>query len=110
MPCSAVFARDSMLDLEQSIAIWRGEMSAGGSIDAETLDELESHLRDDLAALCASGLPADQAFLVAARLGSPAVVQHEFGKVRPSWLPSRSCRTLTCSRVGPVISSPSRAG
>ena len=37
-----------MFNLDQSIAAWRQQMVAGGIKSPRVLDELESHLRDDV--------------------------------------------------------------
>ena len=44
-----------MFDLDQAIVAWRRQMIAAGFNSAETLDELESHLRDDVEQ-CRAGL------------------------------------------------------
>ena len=37
-----------MFNLDQAIVEWRRQMAAGGIRSPEVLDELESHLRDDV--------------------------------------------------------------
>jgi hypothetical protein len=37
-----------MFNLEQEIAVWRQKMAAGGLKPMEVLDELESHLREEI--------------------------------------------------------------
>ena len=53
------------------------------------IDELEGHLRDELARLVAGGVPADEAWAKAVeRLGTPDALAAEFAKVPPArWLP-----------------------
>jgi hypothetical protein len=70
-----------MPNLEEQISAWRDRMSrARLSLDA--LDELESHLRDDIARQLHSGVDAQQAFAIAAqRIGLPLALQKEFRKV-----------------------------
>lgn len=55
------------------------------------LDELECHLREDVAESVRAGSPPEQAWDAAvARLGSPAQLAGEFDKLRTSrWLPAR---------------------
>jgi len=56
------------------------------------IDELESHLRDEVERLTRGGLPLDQAWPQAvARLGGPEQLAAEFAKVPPAaaWLPGR---------------------
>jgi len=72
-----------MFDLEQSIADWRRQMLAAGIKTPVPLDELESHLREDLETLRSSGVPEPQALqLAVSRLGTPGSMQTEFKKVK----------------------------
>jgi hypothetical protein len=67
------------LDLEIALARWR----AASAIDADTLAELESHLRDACADGIARGLaPADAFRAALARLGDPAQLSAEFSKLQ----------------------------
>jgi hypothetical protein len=76
-----------MLDLEKSIAEWRKGMR--GRLSEETIDELESHLRDAVAELVQSGLRLERAFERAAKeLGSTSGLAREFEKMEQGmWLP-----------------------
>ena len=68
-----------MFDLEEAIAAWRE--SASASVDPDKLEELESHLRDDIAAREESGLPVEEAFVLAHhRLGDLGMLEREFAK------------------------------
>jgi len=70
-----------MFDLERAIDGWRRQMAAGGITAAEVLDELESHLRDDVAEQVRGGAEAEQAFAAAVRrLGPAAALRQEFAK------------------------------
>jgi hypothetical protein len=72
-----------MFNLEQTIAEWRRQMLAADIKSPVPLEELESHLRQDIAALVLAGKPEPEAFqLAAARLGSPASVRIEFDKIK----------------------------
>jgi hypothetical protein len=76
-----------MFDLEQAIREWRQEVATGGIKGAETLDELESHLRDDLEQEINSGLDAKRAFDSArSRIGQTTSLQMEFGKINSTEL------------------------
>src|SRR6266404_5924462 len=67
---------------EQAIAEWRRQMGAGG-IRRDVLDELESHLRDDVKAQVRSGASGQPALETAVqRLGQARVLKKEFGKGR----------------------------
>ncbi len=82
-----------MFDLNEAIAAWRSELSAGSVCGRSDLDELEAHLRDETDALQSRGLSGQEAFWIAAhRLGSAAALAPEYAKVDPLrlWL-SRLC-------------------
>lgn len=81
-----------MASLEDRFAQWRRELAEtlGGS--AETLEELEGHLRDEVQRRIAAGESADTAFTDAAtQLGSPAALAAEVarGQSAVPWLPVR---------------------
>lgn len=76
-----------MFDLEESIASWRRQMLAAGIETPGLLNELESHLREDIERQIKFGARASEAFRSAAkRIGSAEVVKMEFAKVRTSWI------------------------
>jgi len=71
-----------MRDLEQQIAEWRQQMIASGIKSPDVLDELESHLRDEIEAQRCAGVNSEVVFQNATRrLGNPAVLETEFGKI-----------------------------
>jgi hypothetical protein len=70
-----------MFNLESAIEDWRRRMTAGGIKSAATLDELESHLRDDVEAQLKSGQAAEACFDAAVqRLGRPEALRREFAE------------------------------
>jgi len=72
-----------MFDLEQAITEWREEMRAQGIKVFETLDELESHLRDDVEQQTRCGSDVQRSFEAAVlRMGQTSTLQSEFQKVR----------------------------
>ncbi len=72
----------SPFDLDQSILDWRRTLANSPAIRRGDLDELESHLRDSVVSLQATGLEAHEAFWVARnRLGGFETLDAEFGKV-----------------------------
>jgi hypothetical protein len=89
---------DARFNLEKAIENWRGRMMVGGIKKREVLDELESHLRDDIEQRVRQGL-SDEAALAAAveALGHADALRREFTTVRPS-VPKQSAATL-CIRV-----------
>ena len=67
--------------LDRRIAEWRGYLSRRPEVRAVDVDELEDHLRDQVAALTAAGLTADEAFLVAVkRMGEIDALSREFAQ------------------------------
>jgi len=71
-----------MFDLEQAISEWRQQMAAGGIKTPDVLDELESHLREDVDQQVRSGLSQQQAFEDAVqRIGQRQALKREFCKV-----------------------------
>ena len=70
-----------MFNLDQAIAQWRQQMLNAGLKSPVPLDELENHLRDDIAAQTRSGLEAQQAFEAAVeRVGQASALKAEFEK------------------------------
>jgi len=76
-----------MRNLESLIAQWRKTMLA--KVGQETLDELESHLRETVDQLVRSGVSEPEAFHSAiTQLGGEATIASEFKKVgETTWLP-----------------------
>ena len=72
---------NNMFDLEQAIANWRREMLAAGIQTPVPLEELESHLREDVEQHLREGLSAQQAFETAVgRMGQAGSLKLEFKK------------------------------
>jgi hypothetical protein len=93
-----------MFNLDQSIAEWRRQMLAAG-IKTPALDELESHLRDDVEMQMRSGSDPQQAFDAAIRrIGQTNALIAEFRKVglrKWAWL-----RKLQALLAGPGLPFP----
>jgi hypothetical protein len=71
-----------MFDLEQSIADWRRQMLAAGIKTPVPLEELESHLREEIERQMKLGLNEQNAFKNASqRIGQPNVLNSEFQKI-----------------------------
>ena len=67
--------------LEEQIAQWRTYLLRRQAIHRPDVEELEGHLRDQLAALTEAGLSGDEAFLVAVkRMGSLDALSLEFAR------------------------------
>ncbi len=70
-----------MEQLESEIAEWRAFVRQGSAVDTRDVDELEAHLRDQIADLNAAGLAADEAFLVAVkRMGRLDELSQEYAR------------------------------
>ncbi len=67
--------------LEAEIAEWRAYVQRDPAVRGHDVDELEAHLRDQMADLDAAGLAADEAFLIAVkRVGTLDELSHEFAR------------------------------
>ena len=76
-----------MFDLEARISEWRRQMLAAGIQTPVPLEELESHLRDEIEQRMKSGLDPQQAFEVALRqFGQANRLEREFKKVERTLL------------------------
>jgi len=69
------------LTVEEQIAQWRVYLRRRRAIRGPDVEELEGHLRDQVAVLTDAGLEADEAFLVAVkRMGSLDALSREFAR------------------------------
>lgn len=69
------------MSLEEQIGQWRGFLRRRTTVNGADADELEGHLRDQVAALRGRGLAADEAFLVAVkRMGNLDTIAREFAR------------------------------
>jgi hypothetical protein len=70
-----------MGSVESQIAEWRAYVSNAPGVDGHDVDELEDHLRHQIAELTAAGLTADEGFLIAVkRLGDVDGLSREFAR------------------------------
>ena len=77
-----------MFDLEQGISSWRTHMLAAGIKTPVPLEELESHLREGVQELTASGMEPQEALAAAIKkFGLPIPLQAEFTKVDKKYPP-----------------------
>ena len=71
-----------MFELEPAIARWRRELTAAGFRSPDLLDELESHLRDDVEQRVNAGREAATAFAAAVQqIGPAGRLKPEFDKI-----------------------------
>jgi hypothetical protein len=70
-----------MESVESQIAEWRAYVAEAPGVNGRDVDELEDHLRDQIAELNAAGLTADEAFLIGVkRLGDVDNLSREFAR------------------------------
>ena len=96
-----------MFNLEQSIAKWRRQLQSAGVKHPEIVDELESHLREDVARRVQSGESEEQAFEGAVQsVGHASLLKHEFAKLggkKRAWL--RKLKGIMAAAFVPVPST-----
>jgi hypothetical protein len=72
-----------MFKLDQAIFEWRRKMISAGIKSSDVLDELESHLREDVGQQMRAGVTVERAFREAVRrVGAAENLNREFAKVR----------------------------
>jgi hypothetical protein len=77
----------TMFDLEKKINDWKNNLLGTGSMLESDVQELESHLRDQITDLLQSGLSEKEAFWVAQnRMGNTDGIRTEFKKVNGNGL------------------------
>ncbi len=87
--------------LEEQIAQWRLYLRRRRAIDGPDVEELEGHLRDQIAVLSEAGLAGDEAFLIAVkRMGNLDALSREFAREHGS---SWSSLPTPMSRVNPRL-------
>ena len=70
-----------MESVESQIAEWRAYVENAPGVNGRDVDELEDHLRHQIAELNAAGLTADEGFLIAVkRLGDVDGLSREFAR------------------------------
>ena len=70
-----------MESVESQIAEWRAYVASAPGVNGHDVDELEDHLRHQIAELNAAGLADDEAFLVAVkRMGDLDALSREFAR------------------------------
>lgn len=71
-----------MFDLESNIRAWSDHLRTRGKLKENDILELESHLRDEIDDLLATGLTADEAFLISIkRIGNLNAISKEYAKI-----------------------------
>jgi hypothetical protein len=71
----------TMFNLEQAIAEWRRQMLAAGIKTPSPMDELESHLREEIEKQIQNGVATESAFTIAVqKIGHAKMIEAEFKK------------------------------
>ena len=98
-----------MPDLETQITGWRQIMSRATGAREKVLDELEEHLREEVARLVGAGTSLDEAFAMASKkLGTPSDVVAEFNKLTAApavWMPVRIARMFAASTAAALVAA-----
>ena len=89
--------RRNEFDLNKSLKHWRNELRSQRSFTEENIEELQSHLMDQLDALKENGLSEEEAFLIACRrLGNAPELAGDFRKINMSMVwKERICLMVT---------------
>jgi hypothetical protein len=98
-----------MSELESSISEWRESLKAAFGDSDEIVDELESHLREEINRLMLTGQTPEAAFSAAqTKLGKPADLAAEYARAAAPaiWLPISIGLPLTILLFGLLILSP----
>jgi hypothetical protein len=84
-----------MYDLNQSINHWKSAIAQNGTCSTDEVQELEAHLREQVADLVEAGLAEQEAFSVGlSRMGAPGDLCAEYEKVSPMRFWRRRLYTL----------------
>jgi hypothetical protein len=82
-----------MFDVEQAVSEWRRKMLAAGIKSPVPLEELESHLREEIEGERESGVSDERAFEAAVqRIGQADALRKEFAKERARHLRARQAK------------------
>ena len=91
--------KDPRFQLNDAIAQWRRDLCSRG-IETRALDELESHLREEIERQTSSGTAISRAFEISVlKIGSATTLEAEFGKLKAA----RLARAEKCLRVYSVV-------
>src|SRR5688572_14887365 len=92
-----------MESLETQIAEWRAYVANAPGVNGTDVDELEDHLRHQIAELSAAGLTPDEGFLIAVkRLGDLDGLSREFARENSGRLWKQLLRTDDDDRALPA--------
>jgi hypothetical protein len=73
------------MTIDRMIGEWRSHWLGSGAVSDSEIDELEDHLREEIASLSGKGLSDEEAFLIAVRrMGNLPSLAKEFRKINPN--------------------------
>ena len=76
-----------MFDLNEEITKWRTSLAESEKCSKADIDELETHLREEIEHLAPAGLSQQEVFVVAKeRLGDTTSIENEFAKVNAGYI------------------------
>ena len=79
---NTIVGEKAMFDLNREMTVWRNNLNQSETLSQTDVDELESHLREEIESLKSAKLSDEEAFMIAAhRLGSPEKLADEFAKI-----------------------------
>jgi hypothetical protein len=91
----------TMCDVEKRIEQWRNALRASDAFGTSDIEELESHLREEMSQLRRLGLSETESFLIARhRLGATSTLEAEYEKINPD---RRSLLRLSWMAAGVLI-------
>jgi hypothetical protein len=77
-----IMGEETMFDLNEQITKWRDSLKESQSLESKDIDELESHLREEIDNLSGSKLSVEEIFRIAThRLGNTDNLAYEYAKV-----------------------------
>jgi hypothetical protein len=96
----------TMFDLNEQIKKWRCTLAQSEAFGKSDIDELESHLREEIERLIALKLSGEEAFWVAAhRVGNTDALAGEFAKVNWPGMLRRRCFWMTAGILAYLFAS-----
>ena len=95
-----------MFNLNDQISKWRSNLAESQTLETPDMDELESHLREEIEHLMALKLSQEEAFYVARhRLGDTGSLAEEFAKINGSVLWSKRLFWAVAGLFGYVVAT-----
>jgi len=101
-----IMGEKTMFDLNEQIKKWRCALVQSEAFDKSDIDELESHLKEEIERLITLKLSGEEAFWVAAhRVGNTDALAGEFAKVNWPGMLRRRCFWMTAGILAYLFAS-----